>query len=306
MSRKSIFYRFPLLYIWGFRLIHKSNFIKRYKYISSVVREGDLVLEPGCGPAILADFLPQGSSYKGFDTNLDFVNHAKKKHSAVSLGNVLDLNNYCKAAVVVVCDVLHHINPTGRKKFIQNCYQSADETFIICDPGKKINNKPNILYSIWKRLTEWGEKDGTNNFKYEYFLTRDQLFDEIDHGFGIIPSSVKREVMEIGDDIIAVFYKSERFGDKQMNKRKSVSAIVPIYNEEKTISKVLNTLLKNNLIDEIICINDGSTDTSIDVLNQFKEKIEIIDLKKIKAKVLRYLLELTNQKERLLPFLMQI
>ena len=65
-----------------------------------------------------------------------------------------------------------------------------------------------------------------------------------------------------------------------MYKRKSVSAIVPVYNEEKTVSKVIDTLLKNNLINEVICINDGSTDTSMDVLNQFKEKIEIIDLQK--------------------------
>lgn len=63
-----------------------------------------------------------------------------------------------------------------------------------------------------------------------------------------------------------------------MNERKSVSAIVPIYNEEKTISKVINSLLNNNLINEVICINDGSTDKSMDVLNQFDEKIEIIDL----------------------------
>jgi len=209
MSGKSIFYRFPLLYIWGIRLIHKSNFSKRYQYISSFVKERELVLEPGCGPALLADFLPEGADYKGFDTNQDFVNHAIKKHPEVFLGNVLDSDNYCKAAVVVICDVLHHINPIDRKKLIRNCYRSAGEIFIICDPGKNINNKPNILYPIWKRLTEWGEKDGTNNFKYEYFLTRDQLFDEIDHGFGIIPSSEKREVMEIGDDIITIFFKSE-------------------------------------------------------------------------------------------------
>ncbi len=69
-----------------------------------------------------------------------------------------------------------------------------------------------------------------------------------------------------------------------MHKRKSVSAIVPVFNEEKTISKVVNTLLKNNLIDEVICINDGSTDTSMDVLNQFKEKIEIVDLQKNQGK----------------------
>ena len=209
MNGKSIFYRFPLLYILGLKWIHKSNFSKRYQYISNFVREGDLVLEPGCGPAILAEFLPQGSHYKGFDTNQHFVNHAKKRHSGVYLGDVLNINDYSKASVVVVCDVLHHINPADRKKFIQNCYHPADEIFIICDPGKKINHTPNILYPIWKRLTEWSEKDGTNDFKYEYFLTRGQLFDEIDNGFDIIPSSVKREVKEIGDDIIAVFYKSE-------------------------------------------------------------------------------------------------
>jgi hypothetical protein len=209
MSRKSIFYRFPLLYIWGLKWIHKSNFSKRYQYISGFVKEGDLVLEPGCGPAIMADFIPQGSSYHGFDTNQYFVNYASKRRSTVSLGNVLDPNNYCKAEAVVVCDVLHHINPADREKFIQNCYRSANEIFIICDPGKKINNKAGIFYPIWKRLTEWGEKDGTNDFKYEYFLTRDQLLDEIKNGFGIIPPSLKRDVKEIGDDIIAIFYKSE-------------------------------------------------------------------------------------------------
>ena len=65
-----------------------------------------------------------------------------------------------------------------------------------------------------------------------------------------------------------------------MNKRKSVSAIVPVFNEEKTVSKVIDSLLKNSLIDEVICINDGSTDTSIDILNQYKEKIKIVNLRK--------------------------
>jgi len=279
MSGKSIFYKFPLLYIWGLKWIHKSNFSKRYQYISSVARGGDLVLEPGCGPAILADFLPQDSSYKGFDANQDFVNHARKRHPGVYLGDVLDLNDYCKAEVVAVCDVLHHLDPVDRKKFIQNCYRSADDTFIICDPGKKVNHGSNLFYPIWKRLTEWSEKDGTNNFKCEHFLTRDQLVDEIDNGFGIIPSSVKREVKEIGDDIVAIFFKNEEIW-REMSNRKSVSAIVPVFNEEKTISKVVSALLKNNLIDEVICINDGSTDTSMDVLNQYKGKIEIIDLQK--------------------------
>jgi len=65
-----------------------------------------------------------------------------------------------------------------------------------------------------------------------------------------------------------------------MKNRKLISAIVPVYNEEKTVSKVIDTLLKNNLIDEVICVNDGSTDTSMEMLNLFKEKIKIINLQK--------------------------
>ena len=95
------------------------------------------------------------------------------------------------------------------EKFIQYCYRSAKNLLIICDPGKKTNHRPNLFFPIWMRLTEWSEKDGTNNFRYEHFLTRDQLLEKFNNGFGIIPSSVKREVKEIGDDIIAVFYKSE-------------------------------------------------------------------------------------------------
>lgn len=205
MGVKSMFYKFPLLYIWGIKTIHKSNYYKRYQYISNIVKGGDLVLEPGCGPAILADFLPSSARYIGFDANQDFINHACKRHSEVYLGDVLDFNDYQKANVVVVCDVLHHINPVNRRKFIQNCYWSAEDVLIVCDPGKQ-NQTRNFITPIWQRLTEWVEKDGVNDFKYEYILNRNQLLNEIDNGFGVIPSSIKRDVKEIGDDVIAVYY----------------------------------------------------------------------------------------------------
>src|SRR3989344_1660753 len=43
-------------------------------------------------------------------------------------------------------------------------------------------------------------------------------------------------------------------------KKLTVSAIVPAYNEEKYITGVLRVLVSSPLIDEIIVINDGSTD----------------------------------------------
>jgi len=41
-----------------------------------------------------------------------------------------------------------------------------------------------------------------------------------------------------------------------------ISVIIPAYNEEKNIKNVLNVLKKINIIDEIIVVNDGSTDNT--------------------------------------------
>ena len=49
-----------------------------------------------------------------------------------------------------------------------------------------------------------------------------------------------------------------------------VSIIVPIYNVEEYLSKCLNSLINQTLKDiEIICINDGSTDNSNKILDEF-------------------------------------
>ena len=49
-----------------------------------------------------------------------------------------------------------------------------------------------------------------------------------------------------------------------------VSVIVPVYNVEKFLSRCLESLLNQTLKDiEIICINDGSTDKSLEILKTY-------------------------------------
>ena len=56
-----------------------------------------------------------------------------------------------------------------------------------------------------------------------------------------------------------------------------VSVIVPVYNVERYIAKCLNSLVNQTLKDiEIIIVNDGSTDSSKYVIEQYKEKYDNI------------------------------
>ena len=52
-----------------------------------------------------------------------------------------------------------------------------------------------------------------------------------------------------------------------------VSVIIPVYNAGKYIKKCLNSIINQSLNEiEIICINDGSTDDSLNILNKFANK----------------------------------
>ncbi|MEM4181807.1 MAG: glycosyltransferase family 2 protein [Candidatus Pacearchaeota archaeon] len=65
---------------------------------------------------------------------------------------------------------------------------------------------------------------------------------------------------------------------------KKVSIIIPVYNEEKTIKKVLEDVLKLKLKKEIIVINDGSKDNTLKELRKFSKKIIVVSYKKNKGK----------------------
>ena len=58
-----------------------------------------------------------------------------------------------------------------------------------------------------------------------------------------------------------------------------ISVILSVYNEEKYIRKAIESILNQSLKDlELIIINDGSTDNTLDIINSFDdERITVID-----------------------------
>ena len=52
-----------------------------------------------------------------------------------------------------------------------------------------------------------------------------------------------------------------------------LSVIVPVYNAKKFLPRCLDSLLNQGVEDyEIICVNDGSTDGSLEILNSYVER----------------------------------
>lgn len=65
-----------------------------------------------------------------------------------------------------------------------------------------------------------------------------------------------------------------------MRNNKSVSAVVPIFNEEENLEDEVARLLSFESINEVICVNDGSTDKSLKILTQFLGRIKLISYSK--------------------------
>ena len=70
-----------------------------------------------------------------------------------------------------------------------------------------------------------------------------------------------------------------------------LSILVPVYNEEKTIRAVLeslhNLVLPNGLFKEIIIVNDGSSDNTQDEIEAFLKNFPASNIKKLKHNVNR-------------------
>jgi glycosyltransferase involved in cell wall biosynthesis len=58
-----------------------------------------------------------------------------------------------------------------------------------------------------------------------------------------------------------------------MGKNTAISVIIPVYNADKYLTRCLSSVQQQSMKDlEILCINDGSTDESLHLLEKFAEK----------------------------------
>lgn len=120
-------------------LVRSKKHIKQYvnQYIKP--KTGDVILDIGCGPADILDFLPQ-VRYYGFDSSSKYINKARKKYnnhgkffcqelSIVKLPQDITFN------IVLASNVLHHLDDEEAVKLFQlakTCLKDGGR-LITCD-----------------------------------------------------------------------------------------------------------------------------------------------------------------------------
>ncbi len=164
------------------------------------------VLEPCCGPAPIIDFLDKNTSFSGFDINHVFIDSLKEKGIDAKKRDAMDLESYKKADVVLLCDALHHIAPKNQKQLIENSYRSAKKKLIICDPYRIDNPGENRLKKkISGFVHDYMDKDGSNQVRLEDIRTKDELMQQMESGFGVVPPKVEKTIKTIGKDLIVTY-----------------------------------------------------------------------------------------------------
>lgn len=215
LRKKSLFYESPAIYMVGMRLIHGRNLDKRYAYIAEQIGRNAEVLEPGCGPALLARYLKRGCIYRGFDINQKFVEYARRVGLSIKTGNAVDPRSYTKFDVVVLCDLLHHIDPAAQEKVLKYSLSSAKRKLIICEPFKVnsfldvLPRRVGVLQRAVEVLFSCLDNDGSGGARLEYIKDEEELRKLMEEGFNVVPPRFKREIIQIGHNLIAVYHLTE-------------------------------------------------------------------------------------------------
>ena len=222
--------------------IIKSHFKEKYKNIDIIYSDEDIPL--GTGGAIkkaltLAKdediFIINGDTF--FDVDLKEMYQFHKKNSS-------------KLTLAI----------KGMEKFDRYGSLILEEDRIIKFEEKKYNDKGYInggIYLINKELLNEKEKE---SFSFEKEILENENLKIEKYGY-------KSEGYFIDIGIPEDYYKYIEL------KAPKISVIVPIYNREKYLEKCLQSIVIQDFKDiEIICVNDGSLDNSLYILEAFKAK----------------------------------
>jgi SAM-dependent methyltransferase len=148
---------YPLVYSAFQYIMGAHGFWQTFTRDTLCVKAGDKVLDIGCGPADVLQYLPQELDYWGFDISPEYIQRAKLKygdrgHFFCKLLEPADLESLPKFDRVILTGVFHHLDDKTSKDVVSIAYQALkdDGKLVSIDPCYTSKQNPIARFLISK------------------------------------------------------------------------------------------------------------------------------------------------------------
>jgi len=160
--RQSIFYRHPLLYELGIHFLY----LNKLKILKEIVGHGMSVFEPACGFGRMKKYLHADCAYSGIDLNEKFVSFGRKKNRNIRVGDILKEENYGPADIILLCDILHHLQMPEIHRLFQIAGKFAKKIVIIEPTFVALAAKKSTFSHLLGKAMTRVDSDGFNEITH--------------------------------------------------------------------------------------------------------------------------------------------
>lgn len=147
----------PLVYSAFQYMMGAHAFWQSFTNQTLQAKSGIKVLDIGCGPSDVLQYLPRGVEYWGFDISPEYIQKAQQKygergHFVCKLLESADLEKLPKFDVVLLTGVFHHLDDNIARNVVNLAYQALREggRLVSVDPCYAPNQNPIARFLISK------------------------------------------------------------------------------------------------------------------------------------------------------------
>jgi len=186
----------PQIYTLWQKVIGDYKLRKIYCRDYVKAKGGDRILDIGCGPANMVDYLPENIDYVGFDDSEIYIKNAKKNFPQGNYSFFCQKINFAKDFeekfdLIMANAILHHIDDSEAEKLIS-----------FASKNLKAGGRLITLDGCFAKNQSWIKKWLLKNDRGRFVRTKEDYFKLFSNQFSKINVSLKQNLYNIPYTIV--------------------------------------------------------------------------------------------------------